>query len=208
VVRRGMWKVVNEQGGTGGKARIKGVEVAGKTGTAQFKRKVGNELVKDNRVWFMCFAPYKQPKYVVVVMVEGAKSGGGVAAPIATKIMRGALALEAGVEPTVAQLPPVHGNFDIIDQVTLSEDGKLSRLVAQAFQGTDQRPDDDEVSTQNDDAPVESRIGSTSRPVVREVADERGRVVSPRPQKKPNFFQRLFGPKQPKSAPVPYGRPR
>lgn len=208
VVRRGMWKVVNEQGGTGGKARIKGVEVAGKTGTAQFKRKVGNELVKDNRVWFMSFAPYKQPKYVVVVMVEGAKSGGGVAAPIATKIMRGALALEAGAEPTVAALTPVAGNFENIEQVTLSEDGKLSRMVAAAFQGTDQRPGDDEVSTQNDDAPVESRVGSAIRPVVRASADERGRVVQPRAPKKPNIFQRLFGPKPPKSAPVPYGRPR
>ncbi len=201
VVRRGMWRVVNEAGGTGSKARIKGVEVAGKTGTAQFKRKVNGELVKDNRVWFMCFAPYKQPKFVVVVMVEGAKSGGGVAAPIANKILKEALAIEIGVEPTVAAMTPVAGSFEHIEEIPLKDDGTLSKVVAKAYAGTDQRPGDDEVSTQNDDAPVESRKKTAARPDVRAAADERGRVARRQPEKKPNFFQRLFGPRQPKQQP-------
>ena len=50
-VRRGMNKVVNESGGTAGKARIKDVTVAGKTGTAQFWR----SGVKDNDTWFLSF---------------------------------------------------------------------------------------------------------------------------------------------------------
>jgi penicillin-binding protein 2 len=202
VVRTGMWKVVNEAGGTGAKARIKGVEVAGKTGTAQFWRKIGNEKVKDNRVWFMCFAPFKQPKYVVVVMVEGAKSGGGVAAPLANKILRESLALEVGIEPKVAWQEPVAGKFEHIEEIPLTEDGTLTKVVAQAFQGTDRRPSDDEISVQSDDGPVEARPRIVDQPAVRTEGDRRNAASA---QKKPNFFQRLFGPRQPKSPTQPGG---
>lgn len=83
-VRLGMWKVVNEEGGTARKARLKKNIVAGKTGTAQFWR--GH--IKDNHTWFLCFAPYDHPKYVVCVLVQGAKSGGAVAAPLGAKNSR------------------------------------------------------------------------------------------------------------------------
>ena len=213
VIRRGMWKVVNEEGGTGAKARIKGVEVAGKTGTAQFKRLLGKDaqgrdvLEKDNRVWFMCFAPYKQPKYVVVIMIEGAKSGGGVAAPVATQIMRASLALDAGIEPRIGHLAKVEGKFEQIDVMSPKEDGTVTKVLAATFGGTDQKPNE-EVSTQSEeDIPVESRKNRALHADVRAVADERGTVVPP-PAKKPNFFQRLFGPRQPKTPaqPAPYMR--
>ncbi len=68
LVRKGLWKVVNEDGGTGGRARLKDVVVAGKTGTAQATDR-GHE---ENVAWFACFAPFDHPKYVVVVMVQGA----------------------------------------------------------------------------------------------------------------------------------------
>ncbi|MEX1110432.1 MAG: penicillin-binding transpeptidase domain-containing protein, partial [Chthoniobacterales bacterium] len=48
-------------------------------GTAQFWR----GRVKDNHTWFIAFAPYDNPRYAVAVIVQGAQSGGGVAAPIA-----------------------------------------------------------------------------------------------------------------------------
>src|SRR5262249_28965143 len=141
VVRKGMWKVVNDPGGTGSHAAIKGLDVAGKTGTAQFKRELPTgEFVKDNRVWFLCFAPYNQPKYAICVMVEGAKSGGGVAAPIVQKILKESLALEAGYDPKIAWLDPAQGNFDPIEQITLKDDGSLNKLVATAFQASGQRP--------------------------------------------------------------------
>ena len=220
VVRRGMWKVVNEQGGTGAKARIKGVEVAGKTGTAQFKRLVGKDsqgrdiLEKDNRVWFMCFAPYKQPKYVVVIMIEGAKSGGGVAAPVATKIMREALALDAGLEPKVAWVKKVDGKFEQINEMTIKDDGSVTKVVAAAFGGTDQRPGEEASTQSEEDIPIETRKNKAMHADVRPAADERGRVVPPTPAKKPNLLQRLqfklFGPRQnkPQPTPAPGGRGR
>src|SRR6266850_2648705 len=58
LVRRGLWKVVNEDGGTGGRARLENVVVAGKTGTAQATER-GH---KDTIAWFACFAPFDNPK--------------------------------------------------------------------------------------------------------------------------------------------------
>jgi penicillin-binding protein 2 len=84
-VRKGMWNVVNESGGTAGRAANPKMVTAGKTGTAQFWR----SGKKDNHTWFISFAPYDNPEYVVVVFVQGAKSGGGVSAPIAAKIIEG-----------------------------------------------------------------------------------------------------------------------
>ena len=83
MARRGLWKVVNEDGGTGGKARLPDVQVAGKTGTAQAM----TDGKKDTIAWFACFAPYDNPKYTIAVMVQGGAHGGSVAAPIATRIL-------------------------------------------------------------------------------------------------------------------------
>jgi len=69
--------------GTGQNARIPGLRICGKTGTAQIKDEHG-QLTAYN-FWFASFAPYEDPKYAVVVMVqsEGRGSGGLVCAPIA-----------------------------------------------------------------------------------------------------------------------------
>ena len=83
LVRKGLWKVVNEDGGTGGRARLKDVQVAGKTGTAQ----ATDRGHKDTVAWFACFAPFENPKYVVAVMVQGGEHSGSVAGPVATRIL-------------------------------------------------------------------------------------------------------------------------
>jgi peptidoglycan glycosyltransferase len=75
------------QSGTGTAAQIPGVNVAGKTGTAQ---------APNNRVhaWFVAFAPAEAPTIAVAVIVEGGGSegneatGGHVAAPIAAAVLR------------------------------------------------------------------------------------------------------------------------
>src|SRR4051795_9987798 len=103
LARRGLWKVVNEEGGTGSKVRLPGVQVAGKTGTAQAM----TEGKKDTIAWFACFAPYDNPKYTIAVMVQGGEHGGSVAAPIATRILERTLAMDQGTfTPQLAWLAP------------------------------------------------------------------------------------------------------
>lgn len=58
------------------------VEVAGKTGTAQF----GSE--EKTHAWFTSFAPYNNPELVVTVLIEGGGEGSRVSAPIASDIFR------------------------------------------------------------------------------------------------------------------------
>jgi penicillin-binding protein 2 len=85
-LRHAMSGVVNE-GGTGVAARIPGLEVAGKTGTAQTIANSKSDKGQDH-AWFAAFAPAKDPQVVVVVMVEGGGHGGSVAAPIARQIFQ------------------------------------------------------------------------------------------------------------------------
>lgn len=76
LVREGMRKVVEEPGGTGSAARVRGVQSAGKTGTAQ------NPPYKDH-AWYIGFAPFDNPKIAIAVMIENVGFGGSFAAPIA-----------------------------------------------------------------------------------------------------------------------------
>jgi len=69
--------------GTGRRAQIAGVQVAGKTGTAQVR-----EGVPDHN-WFLGFAPADDPKIAVAVFVaNGGGTGGDVSAPIAQRVMQ------------------------------------------------------------------------------------------------------------------------
>jgi penicillin-binding protein 2 len=115
LVRRGLWKVVNEDGGTGRNARIPGVEVAGKTGTAEAWRPDG---VKENHTLFICFAPYKNPKYAICIFLQNGESGGGCSAPIARRIMEQALSLDQGYTVALTALKEVNGHFEKINSVT------------------------------------------------------------------------------------------
>lgn len=124
IIRKGMWKVVNDPGGTGKGAKITGVEVAGKTGTAQnWRRDERNNRVDDNHTWFISFAPYQAPKYAVCVLVQNGKSGGGCAAPVARRILEQCLALDNGYQVAIQALPPAEGHFKHIPQIQYAETG-------------------------------------------------------------------------------------
>ena len=112
VVRRGMRAVVNEPDGTGKAAALEDHIVAGKTGTAQFTTRYNGQTVKDQRTWFMSFAPYDKPRYAVVVMVEGGDSGGKTCAPLVRSIYREIFDLEKFNRPyELTYLQPVRGHF-------------------------------------------------------------------------------------------------
>ena len=80
IAAAGMFDVVHVAGGTGKRARVDGLDVCGKTGTAE---NYGN----DHSV-FIAFAPKDDPKIALAVYVENAQGGGGTwAAPIAGLII-------------------------------------------------------------------------------------------------------------------------
>ena len=111
VVRAGMREVIHGGRGTARTADlgIPGVEMAGKTGTAQVRRisradrAAGRHKRKDppwierEHALFVCFAPFAAPRYAVAVVVEHGMSGAKTASPIARDIMRRTLELD----PTV-----------------------------------------------------------------------------------------------------------
>jgi penicillin-binding protein 2 len=85
LLRQALWAVVND-GGTGAAARIPGLDIAGKTGTAQTIANSRSDKGQDH-AWFTAFAPVKDPEVVVVVLVERGGHGGSEAAPIARQIL-------------------------------------------------------------------------------------------------------------------------
>ncbi|MGH7367515.1 MAG: penicillin-binding protein 2, partial [Candidatus Rokuibacteriota bacterium] len=82
-LRHALSSVVKD--GTGVLAQVPGVDIAGKTGTAQTVSRSDSSKGQDH-AWFASFAPADDPQYVVVVLVERGGKGGQVAAPIAREI--------------------------------------------------------------------------------------------------------------------------
>ena len=69
------------------------LQVCSKTGTAQNERN-GKIDKSIGTTWFLSFAPYEQPRYAVVVMIEAGRSGGETCAPIGRKIYEAILERE------------------------------------------------------------------------------------------------------------------
>ena len=108
----GMSGVVNEAGGTGGRARLPGIEVCGKTGTAQL---ASNDLLKGtsyglthkDNAWFVGFAPRENPEIVVAALFENGEHG-QLAAPIVRDVLKAYFDKKARLAqppPQMAHLP-------------------------------------------------------------------------------------------------------
>jgi penicillin-binding protein 2 len=95
-VRTGLWEVVNAEGGTGGNARVEGLNVAGKTGSVQviaysgWIKATSLPFKFRDHAWFASFAPADNPQMVVVVFVEHGGAGGADAAPLAKLLFESA----------------------------------------------------------------------------------------------------------------------
>jgi penicillin-binding protein 2 len=95
LVKQGLWEVVNTDKGTAKGARFPGLEVSGKTGTAQvISRKDGEEEDlelpdhKKPHAWFVAYAPATDPEIAVAVLVENGEHGSSAAAPIAREMIK------------------------------------------------------------------------------------------------------------------------
>ena len=205
LVRKGLWKVINEDGGTGGRGRLKNVQVAGKTGTAQ----AADRGRKDTIAWFACFAPYDHPKYVVAVMVQGGEHGGSVAGPIAARIMERSLAMADGnFDMPVAWLAPAHhpNPFQMVKDVSYHDSG--ANVQGSDEENADASTADTQMAAAGGDPDVQLEPDAQGRVAKARVA--RALPVATPPQRKPNFFERLFGarPQQPAPTPPPVRRTR
>ncbi len=95
LIREALLGVVEEERGTGRAARIPGVAVAGKTGTAQVA-KMGERRLKPSELpyqlrdhaWFVAYAPASKPTIAVAVVVEHGGHGGSAAAPLARELIK------------------------------------------------------------------------------------------------------------------------
>ncbi|MDP2646779.1 MAG: penicillin-binding protein 2 [Desulfobacterales bacterium] len=96
VVKKGLWNVVNSSAGTAHDIRLEGVEISGKTGTAQVVGREKFNGVKTEDIpyqvrphaWFAGYAPAGDPQIAVSVIIEHGASGSKTAAPIARDVIR------------------------------------------------------------------------------------------------------------------------
>jgi penicillin-binding protein 2 len=96
IVKKGLYEVVQGNRGTARRIRIKGVDIAGKTGTAQvFSIKKGEKIDMDNldyalrdHAWFVCYAPAQNPVIAISVIIEHGEHGSSTAAPIAGSLIQ------------------------------------------------------------------------------------------------------------------------
>ncbi|MDB9822254.1 penicillin-binding protein 2 [Deltaproteobacteria bacterium] len=96
-LKKALFAVVNEPHGTGYMAKVNGINVAGKTGTAQVVTlSTAEELSSDGELpeefrdhaWFVSIAPEERPRLALAILIEHGEHGGSAAAPIAREMIK------------------------------------------------------------------------------------------------------------------------
>jgi len=112
IIQEALSGVVNEPHGTGWACALKGVKVAGKTGTAQVIRMAQNFRKGDmdrmplkfrDHAWFVAYAPCESPRIATAVLVEHGGFGAAAAVPIAKKVIEKYLSLDPESPPKMAE---------------------------------------------------------------------------------------------------------
>jgi penicillin-binding protein 2 len=95
LLRNALWGVVNSDHGTAYRERLPGIDVAGKTGTAQVSHrtvKTGDDtriwFFNRDHAWFSGYAPAAAPEIALVVIIEHGGAGGKHAAPVVFQVVR------------------------------------------------------------------------------------------------------------------------
>lgn len=92
-VTEAMYDVVNGEGGTARNIQLKGVELSGKSGTAQIinydlRSRLGKTKEFKDNSWFVGFAPKRNPEIVVCALVQGGGHGSEAAAPVVRDVVK------------------------------------------------------------------------------------------------------------------------
>ncbi len=93
-IKKGMWEVVNMPNGSGRRAALPNLVIAGKTGSAEIRKDM-------TYAWFTGFAPFENPKLAIAIVVEDAETGGRDAAPIAKEAFKAYFNVEEIVTNTM-----------------------------------------------------------------------------------------------------------
>ena len=164
-IRKGMWLAANEVGGTARRAAVED-KVSAKTGTAQ----TVDMGVKSNDAWTVAFAPYDNPRYVVVVAVKRGTSGGAVAGPLAKLIFSGLFAQEEGLKLPLTKMKEYEGDFVVHEKIELPDDGNFIDLAYESTGETGNEASDIAMAplTENTQNPI------IPKPTIRQQADAAG----------------------------------
>ncbi len=165
-IRKGMKLAADA--GTARRAKPKDIDIGAKTGTAQ----TTDQGIKTHVAWTAAFAPYDNPRFVVVVAVKRGGSGGKVAGPIVRTIIQGLIDKEAGKRFRIARSEPYAGHQKLIEEVTIGEDPLASIMIDDGETG-------DEAEAVGVTADTTDRPADVPKPSIDPEADSRGSQQTP-----------------------------
>ncbi|MEW6673444.1 MAG: penicillin-binding protein 2 [Thermodesulfobacteriota bacterium] len=115
IIRKGLWEVVNSPSGTARNAKVPGIEISGKTGTAQVVGRKADETADKKsepvikpHAWFVAYGPARNPQIAVAVIVEHGKGGASDAAPIAREVLKTFFAMKKPEQSQLQAALPLH----------------------------------------------------------------------------------------------------